>query len=68
MKSIEIDSGGPLMPRSKSRAIGEVGSEARIFEVTHAGRTHARARELVVKPRRSAAAEIRADRLVQRRE
>ena len=41
---------------------GQVGGELRIFEVTDAGRPHARLGEPIVEPRGGAIAEIRADR------
>ena len=67
MKSIEIDSGGPVMPRSKSRATVRSLGERRILEVAHARRAHARLGQPVVEPRRGAVAEVGADRLMDRR-
>ena len=68
MKSIEIDSGGPVMPRSKSRAtvrsLVSVGSS----RWSHARRTHARLGQAVVEPRGGAVAEVGADRLMDRRQ
>ena len=66
MKSIEIDSGGPVMPRSKSRATVRSLVSLRVFEVAHARRPHARLGEAVVEPGRGAVAEVRADDLVDR--
>ena len=68
MKSIEIDSGGPVMPRSKSRATVRSLVSVGILEVAHARRTHARLGQPVVEPRRGAIAEVGADRLMDRRE
>ena len=41
MKSIEIDSGGPVIPRSKSRATVRSAVSFGVLEVAHARRTHA---------------------------
>ena len=66
MKSIEIDNGGPVMPRSKSRATVRSLVSFGILEVAHARRADARVGQPVVEPRRGAVAEIRADRLMDR--
>ena len=68
MKSIEMNIGGPLMPRSKSRAIVRSLGELRVLEVAHARRPDAGGGELVVEPGRGPAAEIGADGLVNRRQ
>ena len=68
MKSIEIDSGGPVMPRSKSRATVRSLVSFGVLEVAHARRTDARLGQPVVEPGRRAVAEVGAHRLVDRRE
>ena len=52
MKSIEIDSGGPVMPRSKSRATVRSLAEARVLEVAHARRAARRPRSAGRRARR----------------
>ena len=66
MKSIEMDNGGPVMPRSKSRATVKVVGQCGVFEMTHAGRPHARLGQPVVEPGGGPISEIGADRLVDR--
>ena len=44
MKSIEIDSGGPVMPRSNSRATVRSLAELGVLEVAHARRARRRRR------------------------
>ena len=68
MKSIEMDSGGPVMPRSKSRATVRSLVSAGILEMAHARRPHAGLGQPVVQPRRGAIAEVGAERLVDRRQ
>ena len=66
MKSIEIDSGGPVMPRSKSRATVRSVVSAGVFQVAHAGRPDAGFGQPVVEPGRGAVAEVGADGVVDR--
>ena len=66
MKSIEIDSGGPVMPEVEVAGDGEVAGELGVFEVAHAGRADAGLGQSVVEPGRGAVAEVGADRLVDR--
>ena len=68
MKSIEIDSGGPVMPEVEVTRDGQVAGERRVFEMTDAGRTDACFGEAIVEPRRGAIAEVGADRLMDRRQ
>ena len=68
MKSMEIESGGPVIPRSKSRATVRSLVSVGIFEVPHARRTHAGLGEPVVEPGGGAIAEVGADRLMNRAE
>ena len=68
MKSIEMDIGGPVMPRSKSRAIVRSLVELRVLEVAHPRGPHAGGGEPVVEPRGGPATEIGADGLVDRRQ
>ena len=68
MKSIEIDSGGPVMPRSKSRATVRSPVSAGVLEMPHAGWAHARRGEPIVEPRARAVAQVRARGLVNGRE
>ena len=67
MKSIEIDMGGPVMPRSKSRAIVRSLVSSRAFEVAHPRGPNASGSEAVVQPSGGAAAEIGTDGVVDRR-
>ena len=64
MKSMLIDSGGPVMPRSKSRD-REIGREVGTLEVRDTRRRGGRGHEPVVEIRGGAAAEVGADREVQ---
>ena len=66
MKSIEMDIGGPLMPRSKSRAMVRSLVSFGSLEVAHPGWPHAGGGEPVVEPRGGPAAKIGADGLVDR--
>ena len=68
MKSIEMNSGGPVIPRSKSRATVRSAGQSRILEVPHARRADARLGQPVVEPGGGAIAEVGAERLVDRRQ
>ena len=66
MKSMLMSIGGPVMPRSKSRATVRSPVEPRVLEVAHARRADAGGGEPIVEPGREAAAEVGAQGLVQR--
>ena len=68
MKSIEMNIGGPVMPRSKSRAIVRSLGELRVLEMAHPRGPHAGDGEPVVEPGRGPGAEEGADGLVDRRQ
>ncbi len=68
MKSMEIGSGGPVIPQIEIARDGEVAGERRILEVPHARRAHAGFGQPVVEPCGGAVAEIGADRLMNRAE
>ena len=61
MKSIAMESGGPVMPEIEVARDRQIVSQRRVLEMTHAGRANARFGQLVVEPRRGAIAEVRAD-------
>jgi hypothetical protein len=64
MKSMEMFSGGPVMPQIESARDGQVGGKSRILEVRDAGGTQARVGQLVVEPGRGPIAEVGADGLM----
>ena len=68
MKSIEIDSGGPVMPGVEVTRDGQVAGQRGVFEMTDAGRTDAGFGEAIVEPRRRPVAEVGADDLMDRRQ
>ena len=68
MKSIEIDSGGPVMPGIEVTGDGQVAGQRGIFEMTDAGRTNARFGEAIVEPCGRPIAEVGADDLMDRRQ
>ena len=61
MKSIEMNSGGPVMPRSKSRATVRSLVSFGILQMPHPRRTDARVGQPVVEPGGRAVAEVGAD-------
>ena len=66
MKSMLMCMGGPVMPEVELAGDGQVAGELQVFEVPHAGRPDAGLDEAVVEPGRDAAAQVGADRLVDR--
>ena len=68
MKSMLMCMGGPVMPEVELAGHGEVAGELRVLEVAHARRPHAGLGQPVVEPGGDAAAEVGADRLVDRGE
>ena len=66
MKSIEIDSGGPVMPRSNSRATVRSLPSSGSSRWPMPGGLDARVGEHVVEPGGGAVAEVVADRQVER--
>ncbi len=68
MKSIDIDSGGPVMPAVEVPGHLQVGGKLRVFQMADAGQGDARVGQLVVEPGRGPVAEVRAHRRVQRAE
>ena len=66
MKSIEIDSGGPVMPRSKSRAIVRSSVSSARSRWAMPGGRDAHRDQPVVEMRGHALAEVRRDDLMER--
>ena len=68
MKSIEYDSGGPVMPEIEVARDGQIADERRILEVAHPLRADARVGQPVVEIRGRAIAEVVTDSSLYRRQ